>query len=249
MASFMKTKTSQKKTKPFLTARWQDLVMINYEVDPSLLSFYLPKGVELDYYQNQCLVSLVGFNFLNTRLKGLALPFHCNFEEINLRFYVRRKYLGEWRRGVVFIKEIVPRRAIAWVARRFYNEPYARYPTRHVIDLQSEKPRVRYEWFFSKEWNFLEVHPQGDARPFEPGSLEDFITEHYWGYTAQKDGGTLEYAVEHPAWRVWQVSQSQVNINTAELYGSPWQEPLSRPAHSAFLAEGSAVKLFWGRRI
>ncbi|MCB1215694.1 MAG: DUF2071 domain-containing protein [Deltaproteobacteria bacterium] len=236
-----------KSAKPFLTARWQHLLMINYVVGRDLLLPYLPRGLELDDYQGQHLVSLVAFNFLQTRIKGWAIPFHFNFEEINLRFYVRRRTEDGWRRGVVFVKEIVPRAAIAWVAKKFYNENYQAYPTQHRIDLQSKNPQVTYEWFFQKQWNRLQVSPVGELKILKENSLEAFITEHYWGYSAQKNGTTVEYAVEHPPWQYWEVTEPLVKISAAALYGKDWEAPLSTQPHSALLALGSEVKVFGGK--
>ncbi|MDE0204502.1 MAG: DUF2071 domain-containing protein, partial [Candidatus Tectomicrobia bacterium] len=98
----------------FLSANWRHLVMVNYEVDPNLLRSWLPAGVELDTWQGRTLASVVGFEFLATRVLGVQVPGHQDFHEVNLRFYVRRRVGGGWRRGVVFVKELVPRRAIAW---------------------------------------------------------------------------------------------------------------------------------------
>src|SRR6185295_273969 len=140
--------------KPFLTAEWRHLVMLNYEIDPAILRRFVPRGTELDAWNGKTFVSLVGFLFLNTRVMGLPIPFHENFEEINLRFYVRRKADEGWRRGVVFIKEIVPRAAIAWVARWLYNENYVALPTGHALvrslDDQKNIESAKYFWTFQR---------------------------------------------------------------------------------------------------
>ena len=116
-------------TTTFLTANWEYLAMINYETDPNILNPYVPPGTELDVWKGKTYISIVGFLFKNTRVKGVKIPFHSNFEEINLRFYVRFNSQGQWKRGVVFIKEIVPKKAIAFVARSIYNENYIALPT------------------------------------------------------------------------------------------------------------------------
>ena len=102
---------------PFLTAQWRHLVLINYEIAPEIVRPYVPRGTEIDSFDGRTYASLVGFLFLDTRLRGVPIPFHRNFEEVNLRLYVRRKGAEGWRRGVVFVREIVPRLALAWVAR------------------------------------------------------------------------------------------------------------------------------------
>ena len=168
----------------FLTAEWRDLVMLNYEVDPAMLADLVPAGTELDLWQGRALVSVVGFHFRRTRLLGVAIPGHSNFEEVNLRFYVRRAApggAGEWRRGVVFVKEIVPRRAIAWVARTLYNENYVALPMRHSIaDREADAARsVSYQWRHEGRWCHVGVVARGlpDLPPAD--SEETFITEHY----------------------------------------------------------------------
>ncbi|MFN7946810.1 MAG: DUF2071 domain-containing protein [Blastocatellia bacterium] len=237
----------------FLTAEWRWLAMLNYEVSPSVLIPYLPRGTEPDTWQGRYFVSLVGFLFLDTRVLGLPIPFHRNFEELNLRFYVRHHSAEGWRRGVVFIREVVPRQAVAAVARVVYNENYVALPMRHRIDLKgqelSENGGVEYAWRFRGEWNHLKVRTCG--APFYPaaGSEEEFITEHYWGYAAQRDGGCVEYQVEHPQWRVWRAAQAQLECRVSEMYAPEFAEPLNHPPTSAFVAEGSPVIVRRGRRL
>ena len=237
--------------KPFLTAAWRHLAMLNYRVDPGLVAPYVPRHTELDQHDGACYVTLVGFQFTDTRLLGLRIPFHTSFEEINLRFYVRRTLGSEVRRGVVFVKEIVPRPAIALVARVVYNEPYvARRMGHHVVKRPKEPPYVSYSW--EKRgggWGHLTVEASGNPESLVPGSAEEFITEHYWGYTRQRDGGTIEYRVEHPSWRVWQTRRGTVTGDLEELYGASFADILARPPDSAFLAEGSEVTVYRPTRI
>jgi uncharacterized protein len=229
----------------FLTAEWRWLAMVNYEADPAVLGPYVPADTELDSFQGRVYVSLVGFLFLNTRLLGVPVPWHRNFEEVNLRFYVRRETAGEVRRGVVFVREIVPRRAIAWTAQVLYGERYVALPMRHEITAE----RVTYSWKLGTRWNRMSVLRQGDPRPAEEGSVEQFITEHYWGYAAQRDGGCVEYQVEHPRWRLWDVQPLETDITVRELYGEEFVSMLAAEPASAFLADGSEVTVFRPARI
>ena len=239
--------------KVFLTAEWKHLAMLNYEIDPAVLRPRVPPGTELDGWGGKTFVSVVGFLFLRTKVLGIPIPFHRNFEEVNLRFYVRRKSEEGWRRGVVFIKEIVPRFAIAAIARVVYNENYVAMPMRHALDLEHQTLRrdatVEYGWRHRGDWNHLRVRTVGDGEALIPGSEAEFITEHYWGYAAQKDGGCVEYQVEHPPWRVWQVRESELLCNVAGLYGGPFVEPLTGKANSAFVAEGSPIVVRQGARL
>src|SRR4030095_3417706 len=126
----------------FLTAEWRDLILANYEVYPEVLHALVPAGTTLDLHEGRCFVSLVGFMFLNTRVLGVPVPFHVNFEEVNLRLYVKRETADETRRGVCFVKEIVPRRAIAYIARTFYGEPYEAWAMRN----SRSDINVEYGW-------------------------------------------------------------------------------------------------------
>jgi hypothetical protein len=216
--------------------------MLNYVVDPQLLRAFVPAGTELDFFGGRAYVSLVGFRFLNTKVLGVPIPFHRDFDEVNVRFYVRRELGGELRRGVVFIREVVPRRAIAAVARSLYNEKYIALPMRHHIGPEL----VRYEW---GDHSKLELVPAGDPSLAAEGSEEQFITEHYWGYTAQRDGGSIEYKVAHAPWRLWQAESARFEGDTVSLYGEEFARILTRHPDSAFLAEGSPVQVMRGIRI
>jgi uncharacterized protein len=233
----------------FLSAEWRSLAMINYEIEPAFLLKYLPRGTELDEWQGRSFISLVGFLFQKTRVFGLPIPFHRDFEEINLRFYVRYRAAEGWRRGVAFIKEIVPRRAIATTARLFYNENYAARRMRHRIDWEGSALAVEYSWREPESWNRLKLKTSGEAQRPVPGSEEEFITEHYWGYSAQSDGGCLEYSVEHPPWRVWQVSDTRLECDIEKVYGGEFVEYLQAKPRSAFVADGSPVTVRRGVRI
>lgn len=246
------TSSEPEPVKPFLTAEWRTLTMLNYEVGPDLLRPYLPAGTELDTHNGVLYVSVVGFLFLHTRVLGMPIPFHRNFEEVNLRFYVRRRTPDEWRRGVVFIKEIVPRRAIAAVARWVYNENYVALPMRHTIQLpssQSNEGTAEIGWRTRSRWDTLHVEFEGEPVLPEPGSEEEFITEHYWGYTRQRDGGTKEYRVEHPQWRIWRATRAELACDVGEVYGEQFVEPLSVAPVSALVAVGSDVRVGNGASI
>lgn len=225
--------------------------MLNYEVDSRLLLPLVPAGTELDGWNGKVFVSLVGFLFLKTKLFGfLAIPRHSDFEEVNLRFYVRRETAGEIRRGVVFIREIVPRRAIALVARTFYNENYIALPMAHHIDLNGDDClSANYRWGRGNDENQIRVETVGNSKLPTDGSFEQFITEHFWGYAAQPDGGCVEYRVTHPSWKVWQVRQSAFEGNVEKLYGRNFEDVLHGKPESAFVAEGSQVTVMRGRRM
>lgn len=230
----------------FLTAQWRALVMQNFEVDPALLEPLVPAGTLLDAWRGRTLASIVGFRFLDTRVRGVKIPFHSDFDEVNLRFYVRREVGGEVRRAVVFIKEIVPRRAIAWVANTIYGEKYVALPMRHEVALPGT---TSYSWRHRGRWERLAATTVGAPCAAQPGSEEEFITEHYWGYAAQRDGGTVEYQVEHPRWNVWRAATSELDVDVAALYGERFAPFLRGAPSSTLVADGSDVIVRKGARL
>jgi len=234
----------------FLSAEWRDLVMLNYEVEPRLLAQHVPRATELDAFEGKFFISLVGFRFLRTKLFGfIPLPFHTNFDEVNLRFYVRRREGGEVRRGVVFIREIVPRFAVARLARLAYGENYVSLPMRHAIQSNDTGIRAEYQWKAGEQWCSLRADASGAPANAEEGSIGQFITEHYWGYSAQRDRASVEYHVSHAPWRVWKSSRATFEGDAESLYGAELGRVLRRAPDSAFIADGSPVRVFAGRRI
>ena len=228
--------------------------MAQYAVAPSVLTPWLPGGLELDYFhsggESRCYVSLVGFLFDDVRVKGLGLPFHTRFEEVNLRFYVTRTEAdGTRKRGVVFLREYVPRIAISLTAKWLYEEPYKTVPMMHHIRLDEDALKVAYHWEWMGVRQSLVAVAEPDPRPIEPGSEEEFVTEHYWGYTKRRRGNTSEYRVEHPRWCVYPVRNFEVKADFSTLYGAAFAGLSSRRPESVLLAEGSAVTVFEGRRL
>jgi len=239
----------------FLTAEWRNLIFANYAIDPEVLKPLVPYGTELDTYNGICYGSLVGFYFQRVRLFGaVAVPFHQEFEEFNLRFYVRRKHQTGWRRGVVFVKEIVPKLAISLVANTLYGEPYATHPMRHTWRTEADQQYIRYDWNVNGAWNHIQVRADQTGHALVPDSEEAFITEHYWGYTyrsssGKKAGRTSEYEVVHPAWSIFPVTDYSVHCNVATLYGNRFTPFFENPPGSIFLADGSAVAIRSGETI
>lgn len=241
-------------TKTFLTAEWRKLLMAQYEVDPAILMQWLPPGVELDFYEvggtRRCYVSLIGFLFDKVRVKGISIPFHTSFEEVNLRFYVvRTEPDGTRKRGVVFIREFVPREAIALVAELIYEEPYMSVAMDHSIHDTPNALFVSYRWGHKKNWQRMTVEALPELQPIELGSEEEFVTEHYWGYTKRKSGPTSEYAVKHPRWMVYPVQNFEIEVDFEALYGPEFAFLTHRRPASVLLAEGSEVSVSDGTRL
>jgi uncharacterized protein YqjF (DUF2071 family) len=233
--------------KIFLSAQWEHLVMANYAVAPETLQPYLPNGLQLDDFQGTYYLSLVGFMFRNTRLFGLPVPFFGSFEEINLRFYVKRHTEQGLRRGVVFINETVPFRAVAWLANTLYKEHYTCIPTQHLIQQNDHLTQVRYMWQHRNKQNFINVAAENTAAPMIPGSVEAFIFEHYYGYTKVGDTQTEEYGVLHPSWNTHRVLHHEINCDFSSMYGAHFGFLNEQQPKSVLLAAGSEVQVAWKR--
>ncbi|MCI4667709.1 MAG: DUF2071 domain-containing protein [Bacteroidia bacterium] len=225
----------------FLNAEWRKLALANYVLDPKILEPYVPKKTELDIWEGKCYASLVGFMFLNTKLLGIKIPFHINFEEVNLRFYVRYNDGKEWKRGVVFVREIVPKPAISFVANTLYREHYATMPMRHSWNFGQESFRVNYEWKHKGNWMNFALEASNQLTEIEKGSEAEFITEHYWGYTQHPSGKTVEYEVTHPRWQQYEVLNHQINADFGTLYGADFAFLNNEKPYSVMLAEGSEI--------
>ena len=239
----------ERKTISFLTAKWKNLALINYEIDARLLEKYLPKGTEIDFYKGKCYVSLVGFLFLDTKILGTKVPFHVNFEEVNLRFYVKRFENGEWKRGVVFIKEIVPKHALTLVANTIYKEHYQTLPMQHSISPSEETTDYVYQWKLDKKWNSISIKAKNELLPIEENSEADFICEHYFGYTKFNESTTFEYEVKHPRWEHYEVIESLIDVNFKKVYGSDFAHLENTKPCSVILAKGSEISVENKRKI
>ena len=233
--------------KTFLKADWQNLIMANYEVESSLLQPYIPKGVELDYYNGKVYVSLVGFLFKNTSIFNVPIPFWGTFEEVNLRFYVTRKVGNKVQRGVVFINETVPNKLVAWVANKLYKEHYIAIPTKHNWKIADTEKEIQYQWKVNSNWNFIKVIASSIKSKMKKGSIEEFIFEHYFGYTKVNSQQSIEYKINHPSWEINAINNYTIECDFASFYGEHFEILNSTTPHSVMLAEGSPVCVDWKR--
>lgn len=225
----------------FLKAEWRKLAFANYIIAPELLTKYIPFGTELDLWEGKCYVSLVGFMFVNTKLLGVKIPFHSNFEEVNLRFYVKRFDGKEWKRGVVFIKEIVPKAALTFVANTVYNENYETLPMEHTWLENAEDRIVEYKWKKNNQWHFIKIKAAIQAESIALGGETEFITEHYWGYAHINEHSANEYEVTHPKWQKYNVIEYDIKVDFGEMYGKEFEFLNGSTPSSVMLAEGSEI--------
>ncbi len=231
----------------FLKANWENIVMVNYEISPTILSKYLPKGVTVDLYDGKAYASLVGFMFKNTKLFNIPMLQLGTFEEINLRFYVSRKVGNETRRGVVFINETVPYKAVAWLANALYKEHYTTIPTKHLWDFSKEHKEIKYEWLVDKKWNSIALSALKEKKVMEKNSFESFIFEHYYGYTKYTETVTEEYQIAHPSWMINEIVDYKIDCDFETMYGNDFAILDQTKPTSIFLAEGSAIEINWKR--
>lgn len=219
--------------------------MANYAVEPSLLENRVPPGMTLDFHDGKCFVSLVAFMFLDTRVLKIPVPFHVNFEEVNLRFYVKRETENETRRGVVFVKEIVPRLAIATVARVFYGEPYEAWKMSH----QKTSDELIYVWWKRDAAHHVKIKIGENMGVPAENSHGEFIIEHYWGYTKRSAARTDEYKVEHPKWELFDVKNYEIKTDFGKLYGAEFAFLNDAKPNSIFMAKGSPVSVYKGAKL
>ncbi len=229
--------------KKFLTAEWNNLIIANYIIDPEILKPYLPAKTELDFYNGICYVSLIGFMFEQTKILGVRVPFHINFEEVNFRFYVRVKDGEDWKRGAVFIKEIVPKPAITLVANTLYREKYVTLPMKHYYHEKVNEIELGYHWKYKGIWNKLEATTEKKCAAMLVGSKEEFIAEHYWGYSKYNNSTTFEYAVQHPAWEIHRVKNYNIVCDFKKLYGESFAFLNAAKLDSVFMAKGSPIAI------
>jgi len=237
--------------KQFLSAEWNNLVMANYIIEPAVLKPYLPANTELDTFNGNTYISLIGFMFEKTRLLGYSIPFHINFEEVNLRFYVRCNSADneDCKRGVTFIKEFVPKTAISFIANTVYNEKYKRCAMKHFFTKKENEINLGYHWKYKNKWHRLEATAATEALPIQSGSEEEFIAEHYWGYSKYNEHTTYEYAVQHPTWQMYKVNSYVIDCDFKTLYGDDFAFLQNAKPNTVFLAAGSAITVLQKRVI
>jgi uncharacterized protein YqjF (DUF2071 family) len=231
----------------FLKANWENLIMANYEVDPSILKPFLPKGLELDFHNDKTYVSLVGFMFKKTSLFGIPIPFFGSFEEINLRFYVRRVEGEEFKKGVVFINETVPFKIVALLANKLYKEHYISIPTKNTIDVAEHK-HINYQWKMKDKWNSITVQSAINKDKIAPSSIEEFIFERYYGFTKLSPSSTQEYRIHHPKWMTHKILNNNIDCDFGTMYGAAFSNLNNQAPSSIIVAEGSQVSVNWKRR-
>jgi uncharacterized protein len=231
----------------FLNAKWENIIMANYSVAPEVLQPFLPKGVELDLYNGKAYISLVGFMFKDTKIFKIPIPYFGTFEEINLRFYVKRIEADVEKRGVVFINETIPYKIVAWMANKLYKEHYTTIPTKHSIKINEDNQQIEYYWKINNKWNNIIVNATLSNTEMQKDSFEEYIFEHYFGYTKVDESNTEEYCIAHPAWKINLINKYSIDCDFEAMYGKPFAHLTNAVPDSIFIAEGSGVSVDWKR--
>ena len=233
---------------PFLTARWEDLILVTYRIPADLLTSRIPPGLEAERLPDDppgtAYISLVAFRFLDTKVKGLPVPLHRDFPEVNLRVYVRTIREPK-RRGVLFISELVPKPAITMIANLVYHEHYRTVPMETQIDnIGDAKRRHVLSIELGERTHKIACTGRLPATSVAADGLEDFFKEHTWGFGRDDEGGLVTYRVDHPVWNVFEAPELDLDVNFHELYGDPWSIlDGAEPFHVMF-AEGSEITVF-----
>jgi uncharacterized protein len=223
----------------FLVANWENLVVATFETEKKLLQPYVPPGTELNDWNGRICMSLVGFMFTNTSLRGIPCPFFRSFEELNLRFYVRRKENNKWKKGVVFIKEIVPARLIGWAGKLLYRENFISLPMHHVFYTGNNSQHVEYYWKVNKQTNYLKIC--SSLLPVISGinTLDSFICDHYTAFNKKGADQTISFAIQHNPWKVYPALTYDLRIDAQSLYGDAFAEAFNHKPLGVFLMDGS----------
>ncbi|BAO54491.1 YqjF family protein [Nonlabens marinus] len=231
----------------FLTSTWSYLPFANYKVPPELLYPHLPKGTVLDLRGELADISLVGLRFERTRILNLPIPFHINFSEINLRFYVCQPDTG--KKGVVFIKEIVDKPMITFVANNLYHERYQTMPVRFELEeKKGQKSHLKYQWK-PKTWQEFALTYEPEALSIVDGSEEQFILERYFGYSEYDKKTTFEYEVCHASWEHFKVTDFQIDVDFEQTYGPEFALLNSLRPDSVMMAQGSRISIEKKRKL
>lgn len=231
--------------KTLMTAYWTNLLTATYEADRSLLNEFLPAGTELNTWNGKYLMSIVAFIFSKPRVLNIPAPVYRSFEEINLRFYVRRKENNNWKKGVVFIREIAPARLIGLSAKWLYKENFISLPLKHEFHTNDDLQYINYACKVKNKWGQLNITCAAKEFDPEPGCIEGFIRDHYWGYTKNKNDRTAEFSIEHSSWKIYPATHFALNMNIGEIYGPGFTDYFDQKPVSVFLMDGGFTKVSW----
>lgn len=226
-----------------LRAEWNNIIMANYAVPKELLLPYVPYKTELDFFESETYVTLAGFMFLNTQMLGFDIPFHSNFEEVTLRFYVKSTRGLAAKRGVVFIKEIVPKYAITLLANTVFGQNYMTLKMKSFHQDMGDHMETAYEWKHLDKWNKLTAKAGKRSTPIRQNRFNEFIADHYYGFRKNGETKTYQYEVEHELWETFNVIDYSVNCDFGSLFGNEFSILNKEKPKSVFMLKGSEIRI------
>ena len=239
---------NQPTQKPLMRARFSELVALNFSIDPAILQPLVPRGLELDFFKDETYVSLIAMMLRDVRVFGFPIHIASGFEEINLRFYVRRRVGDSYRKGACFLKDYVSGAAAAWVLGRIFKAEFGRLKLKHKnsgFDPKEENaiPEVDYQWKVDDHMNRVRVKAREKVQRMGADTKVGFILNHNNEYSC-RNGKTLEYAMARPQWVVWNAAQANFTCDVRKLFGPEFEKPLSRRPASVFVTSGSEVVIY-----
>ena len=233
--------------KVLMTARFSEVVAVNFQIDPKVLAPRIPKGLELDFYKGETYVSLVAMMLRDVRVWGIPIHIATGFEELNMRFYVRRKDGDGYQRGACFIKDYVSSGAAAWILGSLFKADFHKIKMKHdntgFADDGESVPSVDYRWKVGDHWNRLRIKARSKVQKTGSDTKVGFILNHNNEYSSRK-GKTLEYRATHPTWTVWDAAQANFTCDVKTLFGQEFEKPLSKRPASVFVASGSDFTIY-----
>jgi hypothetical protein len=236
-----------------MTARFADIVALNFQIDPKILEPFVPRGVELDFYEGETYVSLVALVLRRVRVWGIPIHVVGGFGEFNLRYYVRRKSGEQLSSGACFLKDYVSSSTAAWILGSAFKASFNRIKMVYENEGFGSKdpqvvPRVDYRWKVGDHWNRIRVVARKRIERKGPGTKVGFILEHSSKFSS-RGGCTYEYKVQQPSWTIWDAAQATFTCDVKKLFGAEFEKPLSRRPVSVFVAGGSDVTIFSSNKI
>lgn len=215
-----------------LMQRWENLLFIHWPVAIERIRPLVPPRLTIDSYEGLAYVTIIPFWLTGFRETYLpAIPGLSDFLEINCRTYVR---LGE-ERGIWFFSLDASMTLAVLGARLFYSLPY------HPADMSMETidgwTHYRSQRTDSEDGSgyFRAAYRPGAPLPYDPGSLEFFLTERYVLYSSPGGNDLIRARVHH---EVGELRTAEVRDLETDLLECAGVGPV----------EGAPLLHYWARK-
>ena len=226
--------------RPFLTARWTDVLLLTFAAPLPLIRRLVPAGVEPDLWNGTAHVSLVALGMRQVRVRGWPVPGFTAHLQVNFRTYIR--YRGE--PGVWFIREFVPSRLLAAAAWLTFGEPFGTVPISARVEAHEASVRASYQLERPElGWHVTMTGSRATRVP-PPESAEHYFKERVLACRIRRDGTLAVFRVAHPPWEVRDVSAVDYRLDFGFLYGADWRFLNDASPVTAVYATGSDVTVY-----